>query len=724
MRPAVAFDLDDIQVWAGQGTNRAALVIDWVDDGKAPEQLAWGYCWSGSATGKTMLDALVAAEPRLMCQPYLAFPNTVFGLGYDLDADGGGHTGPDMRYETGAPLDADDHYREGWKVSHYWSYFVSPSAPSGGGVPWVHSAVGYTARTLSDGGWDGWRFSLLGDETTPPGPVSAAVGSGTRTLTVIGGAAGADPGPGSHVLPFGALQRASGTHSAGGTNVSATGWSATGALQGSGAGATTPWFGLTADTVVTWQTTTQYWCDLSVDGPGTIDVTSGWYTAGSELILFPAPDDPGTGRFFGWRGDTTLSNHWAVPLTVTMDQARAVTAVFRSPFATEVVDFEYLDTIYDDPTTALGRPSLMTPADDASGDEWPVVPVFAPWGEDQVVGIWGPLFEGDLAGFLTLKFDHPLEDDPANPYGTDLIVFGNTFQELGGENNWANGNPSNAIINTQLLNPEPATVAVSQDGVTWFSFDAGPYADGWIPTLGRQLQPDPAAIGDDRYWGDPTDPTLPHDPSITAADYVGMSVAEMASFFGASAGGTGFDLADLSGLPASSPNGRKWCRYVRITADHLFSDPEIDAVADVMPLPPLELWKREHYSWWSLGTPEVVGETASASNGLPNLLNYAMAWEPDTAPGGSEYLGTEVVTVEGQPWFAVTYRRNAAATDVDVRLERAPALPALPGAWNSAGIRQDWAVLSLGGGVEQVTGLVPAGATQQVVRLKVESRNP
>ena len=48
---------DDIDYWVGEGPNRAALVIQWNDD-NSPGALAWGYRWSGNATGLDMINAI------------------------------------------------------------------------------------------------------------------------------------------------------------------------------------------------------------------------------------------------------------------------------------------------------------------------------------------------------------------------------------------------------------------------------------------------------------------------------------------------------------------------------------------------------------------------------------------------------------------------------------------------------------------------------------------
>jgi len=237
---------------------------------------------------------------------------------------------------------------------------------------------------------------------------------------------------------------------------------------------------------------------------------------------------------------------------------------------------------FSDPASALGRPTVDTRGDGgATGsplDPVVVLPVNPPFRGEEVVSIG----EG---GHLTLRFDHPVEDDPRNPCGIDFIVFGNALHNLGGGQFWMNGDPNLFTMQLASLSAEPGVVEVSQDGEQWFVFDlsdvqpprATPLADTAMPTLGRIYDPPNAepSLPGNQWWGRPTDPTRPVNPDWSAADFVGLTVAQYARRYGCSAGGTGFDLRDV---------GLDGVRFVRISnndGDEL--TPDIDAVSDVRP---------------------------------------------------------------------------------------------------------------------------------------------
>ncbi len=272
-----------------------------------------------------------------------------------------------------------------------------------------------------------------------------------------------------------------------------------------------------------------------------------------------------------------------------------------SDFATLVVDYtagtgigtDFLNSQpYNDPAAALGRPTV-----DTTGDGWqtgppseaqPVVPVYPAFRSFEIVTV------GD-GGSLTLSFDHPVRDDPHNPFGIDFIVFGNSKQLVSQGDYWYGGDPNST--NAQGTGEvEPGQIEVSQDGSTFYPVTGGPFADTFAPTLGRAYDPsqaDPSLGVWNQWWAGPTNPTMPLNPALGFADFGGLTVAQIAQAYEhtltgeVSAGGDGIDLAwvDTGGDPAL-----EWIQYVRIIdPDGDGVTTEIDAVSDVAPVIPGDL---------------------------------------------------------------------------------------------------------------------------------------
>lgn len=191
------FGFDDIQFWTGAGENRAALVIDW-NDGKTNESIAWGYRWSGAATGIDMLEAVVRADDRLFgAIGSFVWGSAAIGLGYDSDADGFA-TSPPIAFDGDGyalvgqrdgttPADIDDHYVEGWNTG-YWSYYIAPSSPYAGDT-WAYANDGLSGWVLSDGEWDGVSFAPGFDGPAPGAPVSAVPAPASVCLVIVGATA-------------------------------------------------------------------------------------------------------------------------------------------------------------------------------------------------------------------------------------------------------------------------------------------------------------------------------------------------------------------------------------------------------------------------------------------------------------------------------------------------------------------------------------------------------
>ncbi len=179
--PGQVGSLDDIEFWVGTGSNRAALVIDW-DDSGAHSPLAWGYRWSGIATGESMFRAVISADVRLYAR--LGTPGPfgppLFGIGYDRNGNGFGLSDGTVFTQGVAvtvpsdgvtPSDPGDSYNEGWDTG-FWSYYGSHGSPYIGGS-WESASQGFSDRVLADGDWDGFSFAPGFEGSAPAVPLAA-----------------------------------------------------------------------------------------------------------------------------------------------------------------------------------------------------------------------------------------------------------------------------------------------------------------------------------------------------------------------------------------------------------------------------------------------------------------------------------------------------------------------------------------------------------------------
>lgn len=309
----------------------------------------------------------------------------------------------------------------------------------------------------------------------------------------------------------------------------------------------------------------------------------------------------------------------AMSCAVTFGGARA-----GSPFAAAVVDYapapgQFVNhALFNDPSRALGSPIGYGTID---GNQLDVVTL------------------GGFGGSITLRFDHTVLDDSANPFGLDAIVFGNAFWVGGNPNRrWAecahleisldvnrNGiadDPWYLIPGSHLLNP-PAML----QSQTWdhdISDSTFPPSNGsWIPPN----MPDPWTTTAWRLPPAVFDPVVVINPNGTSANVEGVwgyAEASPTLMLGdldgdnlvddltispelfytvpddplevgvtpGSGGGDAFDIAwaidPNTGKPAALPG----FDFIRITNGVNFvhpalgeKSPEIDAVADVRPDP-------------------------------------------------------------------------------------------------------------------------------------------
>jgi hypothetical protein len=230
------------------------------------------------------------------------------------------------------------------------------------------------------------------------------------------------------------------------------------------------------------------------------------------------------------------------------------TVAAADPWADSIIDYQPGSNAVSGFTTAsaaLGQPTRITNPSNPFGG--PVTPSNASWGPGETVSIG----EG---GLLVIKFDEPVINDPLNLFGLDLIVFGNSFFTLGF------GNPDLPV--TGVVS-EGGIIEVSGDGNVWTPVPGA--ADGLFPTNGYAdiMEPFPSSPGTI-----PADFTRPVDPAFNP---IGKTFAQLIAGYAGSGGGLGIDLGAV---------GLSSVQYVRITnPSGSGSTPEIDAFADVAPIP-------------------------------------------------------------------------------------------------------------------------------------------
>lgn len=234
-------------------------------------------------------------------------------------------------------------------------------------------------------------------------------------------------------------------------------------------------------------------------------------------------------------------------------------------FASSVVDYSNLGTgIYGMPEATLGKPTTWIKDTQNGGADQRIA-------ASLIYGAWNTAPDGSAlittiktGGYLTVKFDKPIYDDPSHWYGMDFIVFGNSFFSGSAAAKWDSNMEAVTIVSGNVA-AEPTTVSVSPDGINWFTY-ATPTADNLWPTQ--------AFTWDfvNHTWGPESDWTKPVNPSLLSSNLAGKSVAEAIALYEGSAGGTAFDLG---------VTGFSYIQYIRFTG----SGGEIDGISRVSSVP-------------------------------------------------------------------------------------------------------------------------------------------
>lgn len=624
--PTEVTSLDDIKSWVGEGESKIGVLIDFSGCGA----WAWGYRWDGDRPdNETILEAILAADPRLEMTDEDGLRGLVYdvadtGLAIEMEPgelswDGeeefpsiiwGREDGEDLAWQW---LEGED---QEWLVltlnevdcdfdalSDVW-WAAEPYEGGGGGGGddekgftfddihfWVGEGENQCAIVIdffSDKAW-AWGYRWSGNEPPSVEKVLTDIVEEDHRLTMV---PSDDDSYGLFVNGFG--YDVNDTHPK--MDFVSAMYDDTDAVYGMGdLEYWTYYFNfLTQTTGKAYSTTYDNTRYSGVGVSGAFAENGGWYTMSLN----------------GWLQDGD-------PL------AEPVAA--ESPYGYAVVDSytEASNAWYNDPSVTLGRPTAWNDEDLTfpffPQPAYPVTPATPAYGEKKLLTLQSSNPED---AFVTIKFDHNVVDDPMNPFGLDLIVFGNSaFTGDGGTSYGAETDPDTyTFANAGGFN-EPGSVEVSQDGKTWYRFETGRYCDDF-PTLGYVFdaeRPDTTLFAANKWWGKKADACRPVDPRVTWKSAAGLTCGEMARRFNGSAGGTGFDLKDLADFNqlAADEHGRKWIRYVRISnmsRSGEVTTPEVDAVADVAPVSDYELWVLENYGFANAWDKNVTGRDVVSTN--------------------------------------------------------------------------------------------------------------
>ena len=475
-----AISLDDIQLWTGAGTNRAALIIEWnspvvfnnttVPAPVANKTLVWGYRFNGSATGTQMFNAIVAANPQLYAVENIdpMFGTGIDAIGFNLDGSG------IMGISDGTLTNRANTFTNGILTNPAFNVDAAYSLNSGD-LFWSSDFNGPY--------WQIWNE--LGDN----GGFTNSPNRGTSPYF--------DPNTFTH----GQWEYAN--------------------------------YGLDDLPL-----TNGSWIGFSVAAAGYDANTNdaAYYAFNHDEQAPPSPD----GTYTAYVCNT---NDFAVQIVSTNNV--------------------YAGSPYNDPIAVPGRPTLkfINSGTDAHRVKIVEAPFnTAPDGGKIITKI-------NSGGQITVNMGRKIYDDPNNPYGIDLIIYGNSFFSAAGySGSIGDGTDLNAATLGGGFYGHATTVSVSQDGVNWFTF-----------TNTRSLFPDNAYRWDasnDSWTDEQMNPTKPVNPFIYTNNFNGQTVAGGLNQFVGAAGGSGYDLK-ASGLP--------WIQYIRVQPG-AGTYTVIDAIAAVNPV--------------------------------------------------------------------------------------------------------------------------------------------
>ena len=173
---------------------------------------------------------------------------------------------------------------------------------------------------------------------------------------------------------------------------------------------------------------------------------------------------------------------------------------------------------YNTPISALGEPSRITPGTFGG----PVDPFNSAYLSSQLVSL-------GVGGSLTVQFNSPILNNPANPFGLDFNIFGNAGFIVTNalDENWNYIGTPRTDGSLYGADATSTRVSVSSDGINFFTLNSAlvPIVDGFFPTDGGG------------NFG------LPVNPALNAGSFAGQDLLGIRSLYNGSGGGRGFDLS-------------------------------------------------------------------------------------------------------------------------------------------------------------------------------------
>ena len=230
------------------------------------------------------------------------------------------------------------------------------------------------------------------------------------------------------------------------------------------------------------------------------------------------------------------------------------TSVQPAGFANSVVSYNPgAGATYTNATSAVGEPSRVTPRQFGG----PVDPFSPPYLSEQLVSV-------GAGGHLVLQFDSLVMNNPANPFGMDFIIFGNSGFIITNGDFTGGGITDGSLFGANSSGE--TRVSVSSDGASFY-----------------ELSPSLAPVVDSPF---PTDGSgnfhTPLDPVLTTASFSGKNLTQIRALYSGSAGGAAYDIA-WARNPQGQPANLSGIQYVRI--DVLSDVSDIDGIAMVIPEP-------------------------------------------------------------------------------------------------------------------------------------------